>query len=121
MNKGRDPIDYTALLGQAYLTVEKLQARIAQLESERTEPIAIIGMGCRMPGGVETPDALWRMLCDGVDAIRVVPRERWDAESLFDPDPDAPRRSYAKWGGFLDRVDEFDARFFGISPREVVT
>ena len=85
------------------------------------EPIAIVGMACRIPGGVETPEAFWRLLRDGVDAIREVPPDRWDVDAYYDPDPDAPGKMYTRHGGFVEHVDEFDARFFGISPREAVS
>jgi acyl transferase domain-containing protein/acyl carrier protein len=82
-------------------------------------PIAIVGLGCRFPGA-EGRAAFWRLLCDGVDAISEVPPDRWDAAALHDPDPAAPGKTITKRGGFLDRVDGFDASFFGISPREAV-
>lgn len=81
------------------------------------EPIAVCGMGCRLPGA-EHPDALWDLLRGGRDAIVEVPPTRWDARALFDPDPDAPGKMVTRWGGFLADVETFDARFFGISPRE---
>ncbi len=79
--------------------------------------IAIIGIGCRFPGA-EGPAAFWRMLLDGVDAIRETPPDRWDAAALYDPQPGVPGRMSTRWGGFLDDVDRFDAAFFGIAPRE---
>jgi acyl transferase domain-containing protein/acyl carrier protein len=82
------------------------------------EPIAIIGMGCRFPGGVVDAESFWSLLENGIDAIREVPRERWDIDAYFDPDPQAPGKTYTRWGGFLDRIEDFDASFFGISPRE---
>lgn len=82
------------------------------------EPIAIVGMACRFPGGANDPSALWNMLRTGVDAVTEVPRERWNAEALFDADPTAPGRITSRWGGFIENVDRFDAAFFGISPRE---
>ena len=91
------------------------------LESERkrrTEPIAIVGIGCRFPGGASDAEQFWRLLEQGVDATRDVPRERWDADAIYDPDPEAPGKSYVKRGAFLDAIDGFDADFFGISPRE---
>ena len=82
------------------------------------EPIAIIGIGCRMPGGVRSPDDLWKLLVDGVDAIREVPEDRWLLSAMYHPDPTKPGRMYTRCGGFLDHIDRFDAQFFGISPRE---
>ncbi|MCP3097312.1 type I polyketide synthase [Myxococcus sp. K15C18031901] len=95
-----------------------LHAESEALKRTRSEPIAIVGTSCRVPGGVRTPEAFWRLLHDGVDAITEVPRERWDAEALFDPEPGKPGRTYARWGGFIEGVDLFDAAFFGVSPRE---
>jgi acyl transferase domain-containing protein/ubiquinone/menaquinone biosynthesis C-methylase UbiE/acyl carrier protein len=82
------------------------------------EPIAIIGMGCRFPGGANSPVAFWKLLRDGVDAIREIPPERWDIDAYYHPDRELPGKTYSRHGGFLDRVDLFDAEFFGISPRE---
>jgi acyl transferase domain-containing protein/NADPH:quinone reductase-like Zn-dependent oxidoreductase/NAD(P)-dependent dehydrogenase (short-subunit alcohol dehydrogenase family)/acyl carrier protein len=93
---------------------------LEQVPGEGTEPIAIIGMGCRFPGGADNPEAFWRLLRDGVDAVTEVPSDRWDVDAFYDPNPDTPGKTYSRWGGFLDRVDRFDARFFGISPREAV-
>ncbi|MEW1725099.1 type I polyketide synthase, partial [Streptomyces sp. NPDC093109] len=86
------------------------------------DPIAIIGMSCRYPGGADSPEALMRLLLDGADVISEFPAERgWDAAALFDPDPDRQGRTYSTRGGFLHEAAEFDAGFFGISPREAVS
>lgn len=82
------------------------------------EPVAITGIGLRLPSGVNAPDDLWTMLINGVDAVREVPAERWDPDSFYSPDPDVAGRMYTRCGGFLHDVDAFDPQFFGITPRE---
>ncbi len=108
-------------LKQAYLALEDLQTRLAAVERARHEPIAVIGLGCRFPGGAADPESFWHNLRSGVDAIREVPADRWDVNAVYDPDQDAPGKTYTRWGSFLDRVDEFDAQFFGIAPREAIS
>ncbi|MGB7711449.1 MAG: SDR family NAD(P)-dependent oxidoreductase [Microcoleus sp.] len=82
------------------------------------EPIAIIGMGCRFPGGANSPEAFWKLLRDGVDAITEVPEDRWNLDNFYDAEGTKPGKIRTRWGGFVDKIDEFDAEFFGISPRE---
>ena len=84
-----------------------------------TQPrIAIVAAACRLPGGADSPQAFWRLLVEGRDAVTPVPPERWDGEALFSAEADAPLRVRSRHGAFLDGVDRFDAAFFGISPRE---
>ncbi|MFN8225879.1 MAG: type I polyketide synthase [Mycobacterium sp.] len=82
------------------------------------EPIAVVGIGCRLPGGVVGPESYWKFLTAGEDAIGEIPADRWNADEYYDPDTFAPGRMASKWGGFVDDVAGFDAEFFGISPRE---
>jgi len=91
------------------------------ISSAVPEPIAIIGIGCRYPGGANTPSRFWDMLCQGTDSVTEVPKERWDVTPVYDPDPATPNKMNTRWGGFLDQVDQFDPQFFGIAPREVAT
>src|SRR5688572_24783326 len=85
------------------------------------EPIAIVGMACRFPGGAGSPEDFWRLSSSGGDASSASPRERgWDLDAMLDPDPDRPGVSYAQGGGCLYEATEFDAGCFGISPREAL-
>ena len=103
---------------RALVEIRDLRARLAAVQSAAHEPIAIVGLGLRLPGGVVDLDSLWQVLKGGVDTIGPVPPSRWDAERFFDADPDRPGTMWTTQGGFLDRIDLFDAAFFGISPRE---
>jgi acyl transferase domain-containing protein/acyl carrier protein/NADP-dependent 3-hydroxy acid dehydrogenase YdfG len=89
-------------------------------EDKGHEPIAIIGIGCRLPGGANSAQAFWELLRHGEEAISEVPADRWDLAHHFDPDPSVPLHQHVRRGGFIDGIDQFDASFFGISPREAV-
>ncbi len=118
------PMDHVAQLRAALGALQKQSARIAELEAASAvahEPIAIVGLGCRFPGGAHGPEAFWEKLRAGFDAIREVPPERWPVDAHYDADPEAAGKIYTRHGAFLDDVDKFDARFFNISPREAAT
>src|SRR5262245_8114334 len=80
--------------------------------------IAIIGIGCRFPGGANDPDSFWKLLCNGVDAVTEVPPDRWNIRKFYHPDPSKPGKTNSRWGGFVQDIDLFDAEFFCISARE---
>ncbi|MCB0165298.1 MAG: amino acid adenylation domain-containing protein [Anaerolineae bacterium] len=84
------------------------------------EPIAVVGMACRLPGRIDSPTAFWQLLIDGVDTVTEIPAARWAVDAFYDPDPEAPGKMYTRYGSFLDNVDRFDTHFFGIAPREAI-
>ena len=98
------------------LLAAQQKARIDTLE--KRSPIAIVGMGCRFPGGADTPAEYWSLIKRGEEAITEVPKDRWNVDAYYDPDPDAPGKIATRWGGWIKDIDKFDPQFFGIAPRE---
>jgi acyl transferase domain-containing protein len=113
--------DPQSTVKRALLELRTLRGRLEATEGRLHAPVAVIGMGLRLPGGVEDAEGLEQLLWGGVDAIGDIPADRWSLEALFDADPDAPGRMSTRFGGFLKDVDKFDAAFFGISPREAAS
>ncbi len=105
--------DYQALLKESVVELKRMQTKLKRVEAAKTEPIAIIGMACRFPGQVDSPEAFWHLLQRGGDAITEVPSQRWDPHQLAN-------QISNQYGGFVDGVADFDASFFGLSPREVI-
>ncbi|MGC5407648.1 SDR family NAD(P)-dependent oxidoreductase [Streptomyces sp. DT225] len=112
----------TYLLDTLDLNPQPKRSRPKKPRASRTadEPIAVVSMACRLPGGIDTPEAFWQLLADGGDAIGELPT-RWHNLDVYDPDPEAVGKSYAREGGFIDDVEGFDAAFFGISRREALS
>jgi phthiocerol/phenolphthiocerol synthesis type-I polyketide synthase A len=114
------PPDRRAIIAEALRKIDDLTAQLEIAQKGDTEPIAVVGMGCRFPGGVDTVGQYWQLLQDGVSGVVRVPADRWDADALYSDDHSVPGTICSREGGFLTswQPDEFDAEFFGISPRE---
>ncbi len=112
--------DPQALMKKALVELRQMKSQLRQMEYSQKEPIAIVGMGCRYPGGANNPEAFWELLHEGRDVITDIPAGRWDIDEYYDPEPDVPGKMYTRSCGFLDSIDTFDGQFFGLSPREII-
>ncbi|MEK9501493.1 type I polyketide synthase [Gaopeijia maritima] len=109
------------VLRRALEAIDDLTERLHAAESRRHEPIAVVGMACRFPGGADTPDRYWRLIRDAASGIVEVPADRWAIEGWYDPELKEPGTSHTRFGGFVGPLDGFDAAFFGVAPREAAT
>ncbi|MES2221688.1 MAG: type I polyketide synthase [Acidobacteriota bacterium] len=103
------------------LLANELNERVQAAEKNRRVPLAIIGMGCRLPGNVGNPEQFWELLSHGIDAVTEVPIARWDTREFYDPNPATPGKMATRWGGFIEGAEQFDPKFFGIAPAEAVS
>lgn len=103
------------------LLADELNERVRASEESRKVPLAIVGIGCRLPGGVQDAEGFWKLLREGVDAVCQVPPSRWDVDEFYDANPDTPGKMATRWGGFIDGHDQFDPKFFGIAPAEAAS
>ena len=111
-------VDHHHLLKQALRALEQMKQKLTDAERRSKQPIAIIGIGCRFPGGVKDAASFWQLLKGKRDAICEVPRDRWKIDDFYDADGSNPGKMVSRYGGFLEEIDQFDAAFFGIAPRE---
>lgn len=119
IEKKVEKVDNRAILAKALMELKRLQARVKELEAEPSiGPIAVIGMACRFPGGVTTPEALWDYLRSGNNAVQEVPATRWDLDAYYDPIPGKAGKMYTRHGYFIDEIVGFDREFFNIGPAE---
>ena len=113
------PAELERSLRKSFAVIQQLKQQLADVSNDRaSEPIAVVGMSCRFPGGANTPEAFWNVLAGGVDTLSEIPEDRWAWKQFFNPDPTAAGTHYVRHGSFLENVSDFDPEFFGISGKE---
>ena len=120
MNNQPETQDQSLITTRIRAALHDARIKIETLERSKNEPIAIIGVGCRFPGGADDPEKFWKLLHEGVDAIGEIPRDRWDIDKFYNAAQATPGKMYFRHGAFLKHIDQFDPHFFGISPREAM-
>jgi acyl transferase domain-containing protein len=110
-------LDYRSLLKDAYIELNALRQKLSEAGTQHHEPLAIVGLGCRLPGAAN-PDAFWQLMLHGVSPVREIPPDRWDMAAYYDPTASRSGTISVNLACLLDEVDTFDAPFFGIAPRE---
>jgi acyl transferase domain-containing protein len=121
MNQNLGQADTLSPTKRALIAIKELQAKLDAVERAQHEPIAIVGMGCRFPGGADTPAQFWQLMQQRIDAITEIPGDRWDVNAHYSPDPTAAGKMYTRHGGFVPHPYDFDAQFFRIAPREALS
>lgn len=121
MSNTHQEIDLKAQLQKSLIAIKKLKDKLNESERSKNEPIAVVGMDCRFPGGANNPEAFWKLLYNNEVGISEIPSNRWNLEDYYNPSQDVEGKIYTKCAGFIDNVENFDAGFFNISPREVMS
>ena len=104
MMQSAEKQDYRTLMSKALLELKDMRTKLAAAEAAKTEPIAVVGLSCRFPGGSNHPDDFWTLLREGKDGITEVPCDRWNIDTFYDPDPDAPGKMASRYGGFINQL-----------------
>ena len=116
--QGGAQAEQISAIKKALIAVREMKQKLDAMEHERTEPVAVVGIGCRLPAGADGPEAFWKVLAEGRDGVADVPGDRWNIDELYDPDRTAPGKIATRRAACIGQVDRFDPDFFGISPRE---
>ncbi len=117
-NESSQKTSQASLSQQMFLALKEARGQLEAMERSKHEPIAIVGMSCRFPGGINNPETFWQILRDGIDTVVEIPQQRWNVDQYYDSNPKVPGKMYIRHAALLEEVDQFDPQFFGIAPRE---